>query len=67
MAGDQPRATLSIAEAADRLGVSYNTVARAIDRGDIAAIRLGRRRTIPTHVIDRLLTEGNTRPDGAVA
>lgn len=67
MATDQTRATLSIAEAAERLGVSYNTIARAIDRGDIPAIRLGRRRTIPTHIIDRLLTEGNTTVNGAVA
>lgn len=53
-------ATVSIAEAAAVLGVSYNTIARAIDNGDIVAIRLGRRRQIPRHVIDRLLAEGNT-------
>jgi len=57
---DQP-ATMSITEAAQLLGVSYMSLSRAIQRGDIPAIRIGHRTQIPRHIIDRLLTDGNTK------
>lgn len=52
--------TISVAQAAQRLGVSYSSLVRAISRGEIPAIRIGHRTQIPTHVIDRLLADGNT-------
>lgn len=53
--------TVSIAEASDLLGVSQSSLYRAIKNGQIIAIRLGHISRIPRHVVDRLLTEGNTR------
>lgn len=58
--GQAPALTISVPEAARRLGVSKFAVYDAVSRGDIVAIRIGRRVQIPTHVIDELLTHGNT-------
>lgn len=41
------RLGLNVAEVAALLGVSYPTVVQAIERGQIPAARLGRRRVIP--------------------
>jgi excisionase family DNA binding protein len=51
--------TITVAEAAQRLGVSYSSIVRAISRGELPAIRIGHRTQIPTHVIDRLIADGN--------
>jgi excisionase family DNA binding protein len=63
MTGDQ--LTLSVDQAAARLGVGRWALRHAIERGEIQAIKVGRRVRIPTHVIDRLLAQGNTttQPD----
>lgn len=53
-------ATVSVAQAAALLGLSKDTVYRAINRGDLAAIKFGRAVQIPRHVIDRLIAHGNT-------
>lgn len=50
-----PRLTLSIAEAAARLGVHRLTLRAAIDRGEIHALRVGRRWLVPVAVLDDLL------------
>lgn len=54
-------ATMSVPEAATRLGISRSTLYRAIDRGEITAIRIGRCTQIPRHIVDRLLAEGNNQ------
>jgi excisionase family DNA binding protein len=54
-------ATISVAEAAALLGMSRATLYRAIDRGDIVAIRYGRAVQIPRHVVDDLLANGNNQ------
>jgi excisionase family DNA binding protein len=41
--------------------MSKATLYRAIDRGDLPAIRFGRAVQIPAHVVDRLIAEGNTQ------
>ena len=51
----QKRATLTVAEVASLLGVHRLTVYGAIARGELPAIRLGRRVLIPKDLIDRLL------------
>lgn len=56
---DQPSATMGVPEAATLLGVSRATLYRAIARGEITAIRIGRCTVIPRHVVDRLIAEGN--------
>ena len=47
--------TLSVKEAALRLGVAPNTVYLAVCRGDIHAVRIGRRIVIPRASLERLL------------
>lgn len=58
---DQQSATMSVPDAAAILGISRSTLYRAIDRGEVTAIRIGRCTQIPRHVVDRLIAEGNTR------
>jgi len=50
-----PRAAFSIQETADQLGLSVATVYRAIERGDLEAVKLGGRRLIPARCIEKLL------------
>jgi len=47
--------TLTIAEAAARLGIHRQTVRAAIERGDLHAVRVGRRWLVPVAAIDELL------------
>lgn len=54
-------ATMSVPAAAALLGISRSTLYRAIDRGEITAIRIGRCTQIPRHVVERLIAEGNTQ------
>lgn len=61
MMTDERPLTYSVEAAAALLGMSKDTLYRAINRGDIIAIRFGRAVQIPTHVIDRLLADGNNR------
>ena len=49
------RQTLSIEEVASILGLHRLTVRAAIDRGDIHAIRIGRRYLIPKASLEKLL------------
>lgn len=46
---------LSIAEAAEALGLSRATVARHVAAGRLRGVRLGRRVLIPAWVVDQLL------------
>lgn len=62
---DQPAATMSVPDAAALLGISRSTLYRAIGRGEITAIRIGRCTQIPRHVVDRLIAEGNTNGHAA--
>jgi excisionase family DNA binding protein len=54
-------ATYSVPAAAALLGVSKFTLYRAVNRGDIIAIKIGRCTQIPAHVVDRLLADGNNQ------
>ncbi len=51
----EERQTLSIADAAARLGVHRQTLRAAIERGDVRAVRVGRRWLVPVAAIDELL------------
>lgn len=57
---DEPVA-VSIAEAAARLGIHRQTLRAAIGRGDLRAVRVGRRWLVPVAAIDELL-EGRRGP-----
>ena len=58
---DEPIA-VSIAEAAARLGIHRQTLRAAIERGDLRAVRVGRRWLIPIAAIDELLEGRRARP-----
>ncbi|WOH55139.1 helix-turn-helix domain-containing protein [Bradyrhizobium sp. BWC-3-1] len=51
------RLTITISEAAERLGVSRNTAYEAARRGDIPVIRIGKRFLVPIAAFERLLAE----------
>lgn len=55
--GEQPAtsATLTVKDAAARLGFGRSTVHEMVRRGDIRAVRAGRRVQIPVTEVDRLL------------
>lgn len=59
------RAALSVAEAAEYLGVNRRTLTRSLDEGEIPSIRVGRRRLIPTEGLRRLLSVTPTEGDAA--
>lgn len=51
--------TISITEAAERLGISRNLAYEAARRGDIPTIKIGKRLLVPITTLDRLLANGN--------
>lgn len=57
---DQDRQTLTVEEAAARLGIGRNAAYDAVNRGDIPHIRIGRRIVIPKAALDRLMQYGTT-------
>lgn len=50
-----PPKVVHVAEAARLLGMSENTLYRAINRGEILRVKVGRRAMIPRAEIDRLV------------
>jgi excisionase family DNA binding protein len=53
--GVPQRATYSVYETAQLLGVSKWTLQRAIKRGELLHIRVGKRIMVPKHAVDALL------------
>lgn len=51
------RLAVSRREAADRLSVSVDTLAREIAKGNLRAVRFGRRLLIPVRELARLMEE----------
>jgi excisionase family DNA binding protein len=49
------RATVTIVEAAKRLGIGRNQAYEAAHRGEIPSIRIGKRILVPVAALDRLL------------
>jgi excisionase family DNA binding protein len=52
----QSRMTLTVVEAAERLGIGRNQAYEAVKRGEIPAIRIGKRLLVPEAALDRLIT-----------
>ncbi len=48
--------TLTVPEAAKRLGVGRNTLYAAIQRGEVPSIRIGRRTLVPVAALERFLS-----------
>ena len=58
------RATLSVMEVANIMGVSKNVAYEAARRGEIPSIRLGGRILVPRAALEQLLETGNhDKPD----
>lgn len=51
----EERLVLTLAEAAARLGLHRQSLRAAIDRGDLRAVRVGRKWLVPVDAIDELL------------
>jgi excisionase family DNA binding protein len=51
---------VSIADAARRLGVSARTVATLVARNELRSLRIGRRRVIPTRVLEEFLNRDHS-------
>ena len=58
------RLTFSVEEVAQLLGLSRSAVYEAIARGDIPALRFGRRIVIARDALDRLLANSTTERPG---
>lgn len=65
MDGKTNNLTMSVTEAAKRLGVSRNLAYEAARRGDIPTIKIGKRLLVPIAALHRLLANGNctVQPD----
>ncbi len=54
------RQTLTVEEAAKALGIGRASAYEAVRKGELPAIRLGRRLVVPRAALERLLTSGTT-------
>jgi excisionase family DNA binding protein len=61
MSDDSDQLTLSVEETARLLGISPGLAYELVHRGELAAIRLGRRILVPRQVVEALVN----RPDNA--
>ncbi|HVA09559.1 MAG TPA: helix-turn-helix domain-containing protein [Acidimicrobiales bacterium] len=58
------RLKLTVEEAAATLGTSRASAYEAVRRGEIPAIRIGRRVLVPRMALDRMLSMPETQPEG---
>lgn len=56
------RQTLTVEEAAALLGIGRNSAYQAVARGELPAVRLGRRLLIPRAALERRLADSQTQP-----
>lgn len=49
------RETATVTEAAKRLGIGRNQAYEAVRRGEIPAIKIGKRLLVPLNALDRML------------
>ncbi len=53
------KTALSVRELSESLGVHRNTVYRAVQRGELRSVRIGKRLLIPTAEVERLAGKGD--------
>jgi excisionase family DNA binding protein len=59
---EEPQAlTITVERAAQLLGISRGLAYELVRRGELPAIRLGRRLVVPTNAIDQMLRDLSTR------
>jgi excisionase family DNA binding protein len=56
----EPTLTLSVEEAARLLGISPGLAYQLVHRGELAAIKLGRRILVPRHAVEALIGQPDT-------
>lgn len=54
------RSTMTVEEAAEVLGISRTSAYECVRRGELRAVRLGRRLVVPRLVVEQLLTGERT-------
>lgn len=59
------RSTMTVGEAARVLGISRSSAYECVRRGELRAVRLGRRLVVPRLVVDQLLA--GDRPDSSAS
>ena len=59
------RLAYSPAELAQRVGCTRQHIQNLIARGELPSVKLGRRRLIPRHVVDALLSDAGHSPEAA--
>lgn len=65
MTTDEEHRVLTVSEVAEILRVGRNLVYRMVERGEIPAIRVGRKIRVPKTALDRYLDGvDESRPDG---
>ena len=52
---ERKKQTVTVAEASRRLGLGRNATYEAVRKGEVPAIRIGKRWLVPTAALDRLL------------
>lgn len=52
---DKEKLTVTVDEAARRLGLGRNATYEAVRKGEVPAIRIGKRWLVPTAALDRML------------
>jgi len=52
------RRTMTVEEAAEALGISRSTAYECVRRGELRALRLGRRLVVPRGALEELLVNG---------
>lgn len=60
-ANEAPPRARSVPDAAKVIGISRSAAYRAVERGEIPAIRIGRRLVVPEAALRRLLGEEGSR------
>ena len=61
----ETRQTVTVEEAAKLLGIGRGSAYEAVRRGELPAIRLGKRLVVPRAALDRLLASAGRSPDAA--
>jgi excisionase family DNA binding protein len=56
------RLTVTVEEAARLLGIGRNSAYEAVRRGEIPAIRIGKRFVVPKAALERMLSDGRPYP-----
>ena len=56
--------TMTVTECAKRLGIGRNSAYEAVSRGEIPAIRVGKRLLVPKVALERLLLAGQGAAPG---